>query len=513
MEAIEPGLTAPNRRDAGAPLSSSSRPSEAGPLPPLLARPGRNCRARAIAERAAILIDGRDYFAALEDALRQARRSIIVIGWDFDGRIRLRPELGEAESPPLGTLLHRLVETRPDLAVHILVWSVSLLHAPGSSQELLFGAPWQDHPRIHVRLATDHPIYAAHHQKIVTIDDALAFVGGIDLTVDRWDTSDHLPGQPLRVSPDGTPYPPVHDVQVALSGEAARILATIARERWQGTTGEEIAAPAPRPLWPADCRADFRAVPVSIARTMPGVGGREPVTESAQQTRDALAAARQAIYIEAQYMTAFSIGRLLARRLSEETGPEVVIIMSHHARGFLERWVMQTNRDRLIRRLRQADRFDRLRVLYPCVPDSAGDGSVFVHSKLVIVDDTLLRNGSSNLNNRSIGLDSECDVLIEARDAAARQAIGGVRARLLAEHLGSAPETVSAAYREHGSLIAAIDALNRGPRCLRPFEALVEDGPSWPMPGTWLLDPKRPLGLLSYLLPQRSRHGTTGGRA
>ncbi len=37
-----------------------------------------------------------------------------------------------------------------------------------------------------------------------------------------------------------------------------------------------------------------------------------------------------------------------------------------------------------------------------------------VHSKVMIVDDGFLRVGSANLNNRSMGADTECDLAFEA---------------------------------------------------------------------------------------------------
>lgn len=52
--------------------------------------PARNCSAISIAHRAAVLIDGASYFAALDAVLRTAERSITIIGWDFDASIRLR---------------------------------------------------------------------------------------------------------------------------------------------------------------------------------------------------------------------------------------------------------------------------------------------------------------------------------------------------------------------------------------------------------------------------------------
>ena len=107
------------------------------------------------------------------------------------------------------------------------MWSEATIHAPGSTIPLLLGDSWSEHPRIRVELDKRHPIYAAHHQKIVSIDDEIAFVGGMDLTVDRWDTPDHETDCPLRVTPDGTPYDPVHDVQMIVEGEAAQALAGV----------------------------------------------------------------------------------------------------------------------------------------------------------------------------------------------------------------------------------------------------------------------------------------------
>ncbi|NIS17469.1 MAG: phospholipase, partial [candidate division Zixibacteria bacterium] len=42
-----------------------------------------------------------------------------------------------------------------------------------------------------------------------------------------------------------------------------------------------------------------------------------------------------------------------------------------------------------------------------------GETSVYMHSKLMIVDDRLAIMGSANLSNRSMGLDSECCLAIE----------------------------------------------------------------------------------------------------
>jgi phosphatidylserine/phosphatidylglycerophosphate/cardiolipin synthase-like enzyme len=459
--------------------------------------PGRNCFEVVQARRAAVLIDGCDYFRHLESSLRQAKQSIVIIGWDFDGRIRLRPQASEDESPPLGPLLRALVEAKPELSVHILVWSVSVLHGPSAIAPALFGSDWQDHPRIQLKFDTQHPFYGSHHQKIVCIDGAVAFVGGMDLTVGRWDMPEHLADDPRRIDCDGESYRPVHDVQMVFDGRAAATICTIAAERWHGATGELPGSAAAQcdqsggVPWPDDLRPDFRDARIAIARTEPAYAGRSEIHESATQAIDMIMAAERSIYIEAQYLTAKAIGAALSLRLKASNGPDIVIVMTQESRGLLERLAMSENRDRLIRRLARADRFGRLRVFYPVVPsENGGKVEVLVHAKLIVVDDRMIRVGSSNLNNRSIGLDTECDVAIEAGSPEDRRTIASIRNRLLAEHLGCPTADVDASIAADG-LATAVDRLNCRPRGLRLFDVGRSGAPFRSLPGTHFLDPMR----------------------
>jgi phosphatidylserine/phosphatidylglycerophosphate/cardiolipin synthase-like enzyme len=92
----------------------------------------------------------------------------------------------------------------------------------------------------------------------------------------------------------------------------------------------------------------------------------------------------------------------------------------------------------------------------------------------MIVDDLMLRVGSANMNNRSMGLDSECDVLIDAGREANRgggMEIAALRNDLMAEHLGVAPADVARGFEATGSLIEAVERLRGGGRSLRPYQA------------------------------------------
>jgi uncharacterized membrane protein YdjX (TVP38/TMEM64 family) len=190
--------------------------------------------------------------------------------------------------------------------------------------------------------------------------------------------------------------------------------------------------------------------------------------------------------------------------LREADGPEILIVVPYRCSGWLEETTMGTLRAHLLARLRDADRFDRLRVFHPALPEPAG-ATLNVHAKVMVVDDRLLRVGSANLANRSMGLDSECDLAIEARDERTREAIARFRNDLLAEHLGVPIARVAEAIAGRGSVRAAVEALQGGERTLAPIDL---DPPEWVeelAPELGLLDPERPIDadqMGSYFVPE-----------
>ena len=473
----------------GARLAGSSPTTE----PFRILKPGRNCWTIARAGRAALLPDAATYFGRLDQILHKARRQILIVGWDFDGRIELCPHDAD-QCEPLGPTLRHLVERHPELEVRILVWSFAVIHAPSAPGQLVLGAPWQDHPRITVELDHEHPIYAAHHQKIVCIDDQIAFAGGIDLTVKRWDTWRHPVRDRRRTDPDGELYEPVQDLQMIVDGDAARAVAGVARMRWQIATGETL-PPVDNPddLWPTGLVPQFVDTDVAVARTSPGWGDQPAIGEIGRLTMDALKSARHCIYIEAQYFADFEVADLLADSLGRPEGPEIIVLMSHYLPGGLERFVMGRNRDRVLRRLLRADRHGRLGTFYPRSVAPDGCAEILVHAKLMIIDNDFLRVGSANINNRSKGLDTECDLAIEAQRPEQREMIAQIRRHLLAAHLHVEPDRLAATVEREGTMIGAIRALQAEGKGLEEFASVGKEGPITPVFGTGILDPKGPL--------------------
>jgi phosphatidylserine/phosphatidylglycerophosphate/cardiolipin synthase-like enzyme len=462
-------------------------------------KPGRNCWRVRPAPRAAFFIDGADYFRALRAALLNARESVLISGWDFDHNIRLEPHDRPDES--LGAFLAALVAEHPTLRIRILIWGFSTFYGANHQPAVSLSEPWHAKlPRIEFVFDNNYPLGASHHEKIVCIDETLAFVGGIDLTADRWDTQEHDMLDPRRVEYDGKPYLPVHDLQMAVDGEAARAVSLLVRRRWHAATGNRIAAAsATSDPWPADLVPSVESVRVGIARTRPAYNGDDGVREVEALNVDALRSARATIYLETQYLTAQSVGDILAARLEEPDGPEVIVVVTKQSDGIVEQFAMGSNRDRLFRRLKAADRHDRFRAYYAVVPKpDGGQHPVGIHSKLMIIDDRFVRIGSSNFNNRSMGVDTECDLAIEATSTEDRAAVRRLRNSLLAEHLGTEQAALAATIEQRGSVIAAIESVERGDRGLCACEIDVANGADEPIPGTAILDPVEPINL-TYL--------------
>jgi phospholipase D1/2 len=297
-------------------------------------------------------------------------------------------------------------------------------------------------------------------------------VGGLDLTNKRWDTPAHAPDDPRRTFSD-EPYPPFHDMMMAVDGEAAAALAQIARERWKTATGEEIPrAQGTGDRWPRDFPVQFRDVPVGISCTSPPAGGKPAVTDIERLYLDMIAAARRCIYIENQYFTSQKIADALAARLADPDGPEIVLVTRLLSHGWLEEATMTLLRTKLVRELRAADRHGRFHVYFPHVEGLKEGTCVDLHSKVMVVDDEWLRVGSSNLSRRSMAMDTECDVTLEARgNEAVRATIREIRDRLIAEHAGEEPAAMAQRIAAEGGMAKAIAKSGSPGRKLEELDA------------------------------------------
>ena len=445
------------------------------------------------ATRVAVIVDADDYFNAAREAMLEARERIMLVGWDFDARIRFGDGQNDGGPETVGEFIYWLVERTPTLHVYLLRWDLGALKTLARGSTFFTVLKWMRHPRISTKLDGAHPPGASHHQKIVVIDDSFAFCGGIDMTGARWDTRAHLDADPKRIHPNGKPYGPWHDATTALQGPVAAALGDLCRSRWETAGGKPIAAiKNAEPLWPKSVSAHFEDVAVAIARSAPAMPDHEGIHEIEALYIDHIARAERWIYAESQYFASRRVAEAIARRLDEENGPEIIVINPLTAQGWLEPIAMDTARAHLFGALQQHDKYGRFKIYHP---HTTGGEPIYVHAKIMIVDDCVLRVGSSNLNNRSMRLDTECDVVVDARhtDNAARvDAISRIRTSLMAEHLGESDEIVEQAFAATGSLIQTIESLRARTGKLRPYALPeVNDVAAW-LAENEILDPEGP---------------------
>lgn len=479
-------------------------------------RPGRDCWRVESAQRATVLIDAEAYFCALRAALLKAEHSISIVGWDIDRRMPFpgcAEDVAQLESLAsangkeiaadgyplrLGDFLAALVKRKPRLWIRILLWDFSLVYAVGRELRpaMAVALRWKTPRRLDLCLDDAIPMGSSHHQKLIVIDDAVAFCGGMDLSCGRWDACGHAAQDPRRRLLDGAPYPPVHDVQVMVDGAAARCIGEYVRSRWSRAAYEKIGhgvARSPAEVWPEAVKPDFRNASVALARTEPGFAGAPPVTEVERLFIRMIRDARRSIYIENQYLTLDLVADSLTQALKTDPALEAVIVSSNSYPSWIEDAAMIPGRHRFMQRITESGVGDRILFLAPGNGATERAAEIKVHAKVMIVDDRYLRIGSANICRRSMGTDTEFDLTLLGEDEASRAGIVAIRNRLIAEHCGAAPEDVAAAIDSTGSLRAAIHKVNGAQtRRLEPI-ARVDRPEAVPEALAAIADPEKPI--------------------
>ena len=208
-----------------------------------------------------------DYFKAAKIAIGSAKRSVHFLNWAFDPYTYFHPQEGctGPELDQIGPFLRDLACRKPELDIRILCWKSSLPIAatqnffPDPARKCFKGSP------VHLRLDGTLPLGACHHQKVVVIDDELAFCGGGDIGPDRWDTPEHLDDDPRRHKTEGKCFESRHELMGLVDGEAAAALGALFRERWLHATAVQLPEPpAPEPESEIQALA-YAYFPVDIA--------------------------------------------------------------------------------------------------------------------------------------------------------------------------------------------------------------------------------------------------------
>jgi len=474
--------------------------------------PGLTCATLHEAPRAGVLVDGRDFYRAVYDAALRAERSILMMGWQFASKVRLLrgEDARDAELPArLVDFLRALCERRPELEIHILAWDASAVFTFEREPLQRYFFQVRGHARIHYKMDNAHPFGASTHQKLVVIDRSIAFLGGMDLCNSRWDDRAHAADNPHRRS-GRRAYAPYHDVQAYVTGDAVDVLRGWFGDRWRLATGEALPAMAP-PRRELSIRPSFEVTAplAGLTRTLPRM--KDPPMAAVKELYElhlrAIAAAERVIYIENQYLSSDELCDAFERRMAIPGPPlEIVLVLPEKSAGFKERISIGVYQQRILERLGRiaAQTGHRLGVYYSAAPDAAGDVPVFVHAKVLAVDDRFLLVSSANTANRSMGFDTELGIAWESPEPTA--SLRAARINLLAEHCGIPLARASQLLAEPAGLVARLDTLARaGQHRLRIHRRNADEAPgpllSRFIPEETPFDPDDP-GDMELVLPE-----------
>jgi phospholipase D1/2 len=447
-------------------------------------KPGRNCWNISEVNKTGLFVDARDYYRAFYGAAKAAESYILLSGWQFDSNVDLlRGEDAKAagSSATLLPFLNDLCEQKTALRIYILAWDFSMIYSIDREwfQSWYFNLTTNE--RLQFRFDCCDSFDASHHQKFVVIDGTIAFVGGLDLCSGRWDERDHRAAHPLRVNADQVPYMPFHDVQSHHVGPVAAKLAELFQARWKCVSGDELPLPPPKEVrLELEPTLTINAREVAISRTQ-RLGSDTPgcIQEIQRLFVDAINTAEHIIYIENQYFSSKALYNALLTRMRETSRPrlEIVLIIAKDAEAVLEQLSIGFVQKKLVHHLQEvaAATGHSFGMYYPVSVGSDGkDVATYIHSKLMLVDDRFLSIGSANMNNRSMGYDTEVNVAWEVPSH--DHSIRDVRVNLLAEHTGLDP--ACGELRNTKGLVDYFNALAaKGSSRLRhhPLEIVSED--------------------------------------
>jgi len=379
------------------------------------------------------------YFDRISELLESARHYAVFVGWQIDSRIPLHRPSGPSGHPLANETLKqkilRLCGEKPHFQIYFLMWDHASLYIV--EREWWQTRVWEDiHPRVHFVFDNRHPFGGSHHEKICIIDGKVAFCGGIDLCGERWDTPEHLYSDPRRsLDWKKERHGPYHDMAVQLTGPVCQMILEHVRRRWSTLS----TIPLPETDASPALGDRIRGHRVYLSRTLVNNsnGHREPIVREIEFLfRELVRSAEHQIVIEGQYYWSRELNDVLITKIRQMAGKEfrLILILSElkMSKSFTRN--MAGHQLRLLSQLQAAALDSGIKLImgapYVRAEKSAVDQRplrpVYVHSKILIIDDRYLSIGSANLAARAMRVDTELGVTLEATTAAEKSHIRGV---------------------------------------------------------------------------------------
>jgi len=374
--------------------------------------------------RVEVLIDGQEALPAIREAIESARHSVHVANWHATADFRLTRE------PDAPTLRELLTDASRRIPVRVLLWAGPPVPAFQPTRVMAKAECDALTRNSQVRCVLDarERTMHCHHEKLVVVDDRVAFVGGMDFTAldgDRHDSSEHNADRPMGW----------HDLMARLHGPVVADVAEHFRQRWNEVADDRLPAPhRTAPAGGSNARL-VRTVPEKTYDFAPR--GEFSILDTYVR---ALRSARRLIYLENQFLWSPEIADILMDKLCHPPDPDLRVVLLLPRKPSNGADTTRGQLGRLIEADEQSDANDgvsRLLAVTLNTHDRGRTAPVYVHAKLGIVDDTWMSVGSANLNEHSLFNDTEVNVVTD--DTAL---IRDTRLRLWAEHLQRAKSDV-----------------------------------------------------------------------
>jgi phosphatidylserine/phosphatidylglycerophosphate/cardiolipin synthase-like enzyme len=418
------------------------------------------------------LIDNAEAYDRMLQSIASARRSVWMTQLAFDADCVAYERDGSRDSAFWGTgtvLAEALLAAvaRAPVDVRILLNATLLLDTTRPLRRFFaarLGALGGVPGTVGVRGLSRFPQLL--HAKMIIVDGTEAFLLGSPFANGYWDDSRHAPVDPRRPARE-LGGRPLHDVSMRVSGTAVAELRRIFEELWTVTAsapgGDSIEDAGETPERPrrVGALAETAIAPVQIVCTSPArILGDAGSTQIIEALLKGISGARALIYVEHQYLSARPVVAALAQALRREPNLELIVVLNQNPDvTAYQRW---QNARLAASGLLQHPRTG-IFALWNAARDARNGGpaalnQVFVHSKVVIVDDLWATSGSANLDGVSLhsyGDDftggvarrvfrnvRNFDVNVVVRDDHGPGTVADLRARLWAEHLALPAESL-----------------------------------------------------------------------
>jgi hypothetical protein len=272
---------------------------------------------------------------------------------------------------------------------------------------------------------------ASYHQKFAVVDDAVAFIGGMNAKGVDWDTSAHRVYEHRRMdfgdsqtqrqevmTKDSEPtFGPRKDYIVRIEGPAVQDAAEVFQQRWayQIDQGADYSQHCTDFLVDRSQPEAPGGIQVQVTATLP-----EPFHEQAigETWFNAVANADRYIFVEDQYWRIPMLVDVIMDRMAEVPGLRLLVV-TKPVSEWLDpgcEWTHATHQQLMAAfpsryRTYQLRAFDTV-VTWGWDETESRFKDMDLHSKLLIVDDQFLSVGSANKNNRGIVYEGELNLAV-----------------------------------------------------------------------------------------------------